>query len=70
MRLVQKDYVSMEVQFDNDIERAFLLGAFSNTCYDFEIMKEGIIQVDVPLVELQDFYDFLATVFNSFSLYV
>lgn len=70
MRLVQKDYVSMEVQFDNDIEKAFLLGAFSNTLYDFEIVEEGIIQVDVPLVELQDFYDFLATVFNSFSLYV
>lgn len=70
MQLVQKDYVSMEVQFDNDIERAFLLGAFSNTCYDFEIMKEGILQIDVPLEEVQDFHDFLGNVFNSFSLYV
>ena len=70
MKLIHKDYVSVEVQFDNDIERAFLLGAFSTTLYDFEIMKEGILQVDVPLEELQDFYDFFATVLNSFSLYV
>lgn len=70
MRLVQKDYVSMEVQFDNDIERAFLLGAFSNTLYDFEIVEDGILQIDVPLGEVQDFYDFLGNVFNSFSLYV
>lgn len=70
MRLVQKDYVEMNVTFDNDIEKAFLLGAFSNTLYDFEIVEDGILQVDVPLEELQDFYDFLATVFNSFSLYV
>ena len=70
MKLIRKDYISMEVQFDNEIERAFLLGAFSTTCYDFEIMKEGILQVDVPLGELEDFYDFLANVLNSFSLYV
>ena len=70
MKLIHKDYVSMEVQFDNDIERAFLLGAFSSTLYDFEIIKDGILQIDVPLEELQDFHDFLATVFNSFSLYV
>ena len=70
MKFIHKDYISMEVQFCTDIERAFLLGAFSTTLYDFEIMKEGILQVDVPLEELQDFYDFLATVFNSFSLYV
>ena len=70
MKLIHKDYVEMNVAFDNDIERAFLLGAFSTTLYDFEIMKEGILQVDVPLEELQDFHDFLATVFNSFSLYV
>ena len=70
MRLVHKDYVEMNVTFDNDIEKAFLLGAFSNTLYDFEIVEDGILQVDVPLEELQNFYDFLATVFNSFSLYV
>ena len=70
MKLIHKDFVEMKVRFDNDIERAFLLGAFSNTLYDFEIVEDGILQVDVPLVELQDFYDFLATVFNSFSLYV
>lgn len=70
MKLIHKDYISMEVQFDNDLERAFLLGAFSTTCYDFEVMKEGILQVDVPLEETQDFYDFLENVFNSFSLYV
>ena len=70
MKLIRKDYISMEVQFDNDIEKVFLLGAFSTTCYDFEIMKEGILQVDVPLEDLEDFYGFLATVINSFSLYV
>lgn len=70
MKLIHKDFVEMEVRFDNDIERAFLLGAFSNTCYDFEIMEEGILQIDVPLGEVQDFYDCLENVFNSFSLYV
>ena len=49
MKLIRKDYISMEVQFDNEIERAFLLGAFSTTCYDFEIMKEGILpNIDSP----------------------
>lgn len=70
MKLIHKDFVEMKVRFDNDIERAFLLGAFSNTCYDFEIMEDGILQIDVPLDETQDFYDFLGNVFNSFSLYV
>ena len=70
MRLVQKDYVSMEVQFDNDIERAFLLGVFSTTLYDFEIMKEGILQIDVPLNGLEDFYSFLEITFNSFDTYI
>ena len=70
MKLIHKDYVEMKVQFDSDIERAFLLGAFSTTLYDFEIMEEGILQIDVPLEEVKDFYDFLENVFNSFSLYV
>lgn len=70
MKLIHKDFIEMKVQFDNDIERAFLLGAFSTTLYDFEIMEEGILQIDVPLEEVKDFYDFLENVFNSFSLYV
>lgn len=70
MKLIHKNYVSMEVRFDNEVEKVFLLGAFSTTLYDFEVMKENILKIDVPLEEVQDFYDFLGNVFNSFSLYV
>lgn len=70
MKLIHKDYVSMKVQFDNDIEKAFLLGAFSLTLYDFEIMEDGILQVDVPLEDLDDFYSFLDIVFKNFNTYI
>ena len=70
MKLIHKDYVEMKVQFDSDIERAFLLGAFSTTLYDFEIMEEGILQIDVPLEDLDDFYSFLDITFTSFNKYI
>lgn len=70
MKLIHKDYVSMEVQFDNDVERAFLLGAFSTTLYDFEIVEDDILQVDVPLNGLEDFYSFLEITFNNFNTYI
>ena len=70
MKLIHKDYVDMGVKFDNDIEKAFLLGAFSTTLYDFEIMEDGILQVDVPLEDLDDFYSFLDIIFKSFNVYI
>lgn len=70
MRLIHKKYVTMEVEFCNEVERAFLLGAFSTTLYDFEIVEEGILKVDVPAEEVSDFYEFLSNTFNAFEKYV
>lgn len=66
MQLVPNDFVSMEITFDDDVERAFLLGAFSTTVYDFEIMGEGILQVDVPLGDVSNFYNFVDETFKCF----
>ena len=54
MKLIRNDYVSMEVQYDNDVERAFLLGAFSTTLYDFDskwkdMLPEGTAIPTAPL---------------------
>lgn len=70
MRLVAKDYITMEIEFCNEVERAFLLGAFSTTLYDFEIVRDGVLKVDVPTEGLTDFYDFLKITFKNFELYV
>lgn len=70
MRLIKKDFVSMEVEFIGMEEKAFLLGAFSCTLYDFEIMKPNILQVDVPIDELDGFYDFLTHTFENYNHYM
>lgn len=70
MRLIAKDFVSMEVEFVGNEEKAFLLGAFSCTLYDFEITKTNSLQIDVPIDELDDFYDFLTTTFNNYKQYM
>lgn len=70
MRLIKKDFIVMEIAYNNDIEKAFLLGALSTTLYDFEIIKEGILGVDVPSDDLQNFYAFLSATFDAFSLYI
>lgn len=70
MRLVDKDYITMTIEFCNEVERAFLIGSFSTTLYDFELAEDGILKVYVPTEGLTDFYDFLKATFQNFELYV